>query len=133
VSIKFNFKGIEVTTSSTSEAAVLIRELTEIPQSKPQSSPVYLPSAYVIVDKFLQTIVTAPPEGPSTTQIMEAVGVTDGRGLGGKLLGINNILDKHGLNPNDVYGNPKTADGRRTWFAGPKIQEAIEKMKESAK
>lgn len=140
VTIKINVRGLEVSVSSPGEAAALIRELTEPATPKigrPPKAEQYAffhdairPAEDRVAIEFLQVLESAPPAGPSIEEIMRAVGVTTGRGIGGRMVRINNILLRAGFEPIEVYQNPKGSEGRK-WTAGPKLQEALLKLKKS--
>ena len=139
MSIKLNFKGIELTVTHAAEAVALLRELTETPPPKigrPLSKPLELfpdtePDGSQHAIAFLTTIANADADGATADDLAKVVGVKHTKGVGGKAARINNILIGLGFKPDEIYSNTKTLEGR-FWKPRPRIHEAIGKLKKSA-
>lgn len=140
MAIRLTIRGIEITVSSTAEAAALIREMTEAPAPKigrprikprPQELFPDTPSAdHQLAHDFLFRIASAEAKGISTEEVMKVLKVDTGKGVGGRCVRINNILAKLGFtDPSEIYRNPRLADGNRVWRSGPKIAEALLALK----
>lgn len=138
MAIKLNVRGIEITVSTTAEAAALIRDLTEAqpskigrPKAEERAADLFSgPTAdEKMAHSFLSTIAVSGSQGVPTEDIMKVLEVDAGRGIGGRCVKINNLLSRLGFNdPKEVYVNPKLAAGR-VWRPGPRIHEAIERLK----
>ena len=140
MSIRINFRGIELTVSSPSEAAAVARELAEQPVPKLQRVRVIEePTLFAGPEPdeqravgLLELIKNAPNGGPGVDDLMKVLQVDSPKGIGGRMVRINNILLRAGMKPEDAYRNPKTADGR-VWKPGTRIQEAIDRLREAHK
>jgi hypothetical protein len=144
MSIKINFHGIEVTASSSAEAVELLRKLTEMPAvafsttgrtlGRPRKHPLpngLFDNAPTEEQKLAHAlfITLNRIDDPKIEDIMEAVEVNSAKGVGGRLVRINNFLAREGFNPKDVYEYRKNTDGSREWVHGPKLEEALQKIK----
>ena len=58
-------------------------------------------------------------------QAGRALKINHPKGLGPRSMLINNVLLKHGFEPNQVYTNTERTSEGRIWVAGAKIDEAI--------
>jgi len=129
---KLNFRGIEVTANSVSEAAALLRELAEPSGAKigrPPKPPSPLdmfapPKDTDIAVAFLRAIAKAGTQGAVAEDLMPLLKVKGPKGIGGRSVRINNMITKAGFKLEDVYDNARTAEGR-FWRPGPSISAAI--------
>lgn len=144
MTLKFIVHGIEVTASNAAEAAALIRELGNPPA--PQPAPVRATIEgqrprilirkrgfnlnYAAVD-FLSLISNAGDRGIAAEGLMPALHVNHAKGIGARSGMINKLLSELGFQPDQVYENPRTPEGR-IWKAGSKMDAALEAVKRKA-
>lgn len=135
MAIKVNFRGIEFTVNTAGEAAALARELIDEPQPKlgrpaVKDNDLFPETAAAkenaIAVNFLNAIINNGA-GADSKQIAAAIGVSHPKGIGGRAAKINSMLSNLGFNPDDVYSNTKTLDGR-IWKPRQRIGEALEKL-----
>jgi hypothetical protein len=154
MSIRFTIDGIEFVTDSAKEAADLKRLLTppqaraggpvifrvpdvdakatwrftsEPAQSAPTAAPEANEQSLVLARRFLEAILEHSAEGADTNVIGQALG-TSGKGIGAKTLPVKNVLRLHGVDPDQVFLNPRI-NGERVWKPGPAFQAALEALK----
>ena len=138
MSFKINVRGIEIIASSASEAAALVRELTEQPTPK-IGRPLKAPGLFdvtpteenntaAVATSFLTAITHANGEGASAEDLMKVLNVDHSKGIGGRSVRINNLLRRLKFDPEDVYKSERLPEGR-FWKPGPKVDEAIQSLK----
>jgi hypothetical protein len=126
--LKININGYEVTASSAAEIAALLRELANTDAPKLGRPKLNLPAKNGAEGagralEFLG-IVAAGDGGADSKMVMKALGTNEPKGVGGRLVNVNNLLLKLGFSPDDVYHKVRTPDGKR-WRQAPKIAQAI--------
>lgn len=137
--IKVTIRGIDVTVSSTAEAAALIRDFTGSTESKAalpsedrpriKLRPRKPTPAEAMTRDFLFRLASSSGTDVPTEEIMKILKVDTGRAVGGRCVKINNILARLGFDDTDeIYTNPRLAEVGRVWRPGPRIQEALEKL-----
>jgi hypothetical protein len=78
---------------------------------------------------FLTALVESGTPGADADAIVLALGLKEGRGIGGAMNGINRVLQDHGFKMAEVFTKSRRgAEGRR-WFATPRTQEALDAIK----
>lgn len=80
--------------------------------------------------RFLKMVREFEGDGGATVElIMDALGAVHPKGVGSKMVKINEILQQAGFSDlSEVYVNPRDGSGVRSWRAGPKLSEAIAKL-----
>src|SRR6266513_640509 len=141
MALKFVINGVSVEADNAAEAAELIRALGK--QSAAQSAPLDSPRAPRIQIRrrqriqlrskikkngfdvrsvaiaFMTKIQEAGRNGIAAEGLMEVMGARHPKGIGAKSAAVNEYLVKMGFDPESVYDNPRTAEGR-FWTAKPK-------------
>jgi len=151
MSLKFIVQGIEVTATDAVEAAKLIRELagqyaaasqaaptqatppapsTERPRIKIRKRGPFIMTTAAV--RFLTAIKEAGNNGMRGADLMEPLRTDHPKGIGSRVAKINEYLTKLGFEPEQVYRNPRTAEGR-LWTPGPKLDAALEAAKKVAR
>jgi hypothetical protein len=143
MAIKISVDGVEVEVGSVAEAAALIHALRSANKADISSSGAkYVPppaqsAEYVTPLKAIQwalDFVTflrkAGPEGATTEQVMVPLGVTDSKGVGGRMAIVNRLLESVTNVPvGQIYSNEKGEDGR-VWMAGRSIDLASNELRQ---
>ena len=133
MAIKILYRGIEITVQSPTEAAVLVRELSdgglEISEAPAKSPMMQITrntgeSNLTLAIKFLTAIATNE-EGITQIDALPILGVNSGRAIGGRIYAIQNVLKRNNLKPEETYITALTAKGK-AWMRGPMIVEALE-------
>ena len=138
MSFKFNFQGIDISTSSAAEAAALVRELTAQqppkvgrPPKNPglfEDAPANEGDTPAVALSFLTAITKANGDGASAEDLMKVLNVEHSKGIGGRSVRINNLLRKLKFEPEEVYTSERLPEGR-FWKAGARVDEAIQILK----
>jgi hypothetical protein len=148
MTLKFIVHGIEVTATNAEEAAKLIkalagetapsplrqRERVERPRET-RASKLRRVRLFVLTTatvRFLETIKQAGNSGIRAETLMEPLRADHPKGIGSRVAKINEYLGKLGFDPEQVYSNPRTAEGR-LWTPGPKLDAALEAAKKAVR
>jgi hypothetical protein len=148
MSFTIHVDDIQVTVTSLSEAAALIRELrvgkrVAAVEAKPLVSPEpERPAALAPAPaptngsiepidlalgntavRFLK-VIRENPNGVQADTVMPTLGVTKAKAIGSRSGPINRLLTDLGFKPKAVYRNPRSATGR-IWQPGKQLQNAI--------
>lgn len=159
MSTKFTFKGIEfsVPTEELGEALRQLKILGSSLETEPRRQASLLPGEGLrltpppkhvlyaprlssdtsdgpvdasVVLQFLQIIVDHQTSGGAPIEaVMRALGANHPKGVGSKTAKVNEFLIRLGFEVDSVYMNPRDNLGMRAWKAGPKIDEAIKRLK----
>jgi len=73
--------------------------------------------------KFVRRLLDSAPA--SSEEIATVFEARSPKALGTYLASVNKALEAHHIDPEDVYSNPRGADGARVWTAGPMAREAL--------
>lgn len=124
MSIRIQYKGLEIFVSSPQEAVALIRQLTT---DQPKSHPTQArdDGRWEATFGFLSAIQDAGTQGAEVTQIMLALGVRHPKGVGSRTTIVDKCLMELGFTADSVFNNERGAEGR-FWRPGPRLHEAIE-------
>lgn len=79
--------------------------------------------------KFLKTVAKATVEPVGGEVLLKGVGCATGSALGGVLSTAHREIEALGMQFDEVAVRTRVGDAK-LWKAGPKIQDAIEKLKE---
>jgi hypothetical protein len=124
MSIRIQYKGLEIFVSAPQEAVALIRQLTT-DQGGSQAVQVRDEDRWEATLAFLSAIRDAGTQGAEVTQIMHALGVRAPKGVGSRTTIVDKSLKEIGFTAEEVYDNERTSQGR-FWRAGPRLFEAID-------
>lgn len=132
--IKITVNGYEVTASTAAEIAALLRELANTDSAKLGRPKLNLSvkngaNGADAALNFLTAVTGAGIHGANSDLVMKALGTAEPKGVGGRLVRVNNLLVKLGFSPEDVYRKIRTPDGKR-WRAANKLQLAITAIKQ---
>jgi hypothetical protein len=127
--IRLNVNGHDVFVSTPSEAAALLRELATAEVPKVGRPKLNLPpkNGTEGMDNaldFLTTVTAGGGSGADSEHVMKALHTDQPKGVGGRLVKVNNMLLRLGFPPNEVYRKVRTPDGKR-WRQAAKIAQAI--------
>lgn len=95
----------------------------------PDRQPVFAEWAPSATLGMLMAIRNSSQHGPSSDEMMRAMGASDGKALGGRTAQANRLLDHLGFDVDDVYTSTKDSK-QRYWRAGPRIDDAIRTVKQ---
>lgn len=132
MAIKILYRGIEIIVHSPTEAAILVRELSDgsLETSEPPAKLPMLRATRVagesnedLAIKFLTAIATRE-DGVTQIDALPILGVNSGRAIGGRIYAIKNVLKRHNLKPEETYITALTPRGK-AWMRGPKIDDAL--------
>lgn len=150
--ITINYQGIEITVSSPQEAAAVAKELALSQNATPNkpvsrgdvitatcqsyapkiSSPIQKPftlsqpaSETQQIADFLQAIVDAGEAGTTAEALMPILGTQSPKGLGGRMVRVNNIIEACGYDADAVYNNESRGIQGRIWRAGPMAEHVV--------
>src|SRR5437016_4191458 len=136
---KVNLQGVDITASSMDEAIALARKIAAEQLNQPpktgrprlngaavSSSPNPDVRRALMMLKLIRDDNSG--EGPAMDTLIHAVEGDGPKGLGGRMARINKLIMEAGFSTTDVYTNQKVGDARE-WLPGPKIQQAIDKLK----
>ncbi len=132
--IRINVNGHDVFVSNPAEAAALLRELATVEAPKVGRPKLNLPSKNGVEGMnsaltFLTAVTAAGAAGADSEHVMKALDTDEPKGVGGRLVKVNNLLLRLGFSPDEVYKKVRTPDGKR-WRHGPKIVQAMGSIKQ---
>jgi hypothetical protein len=132
--IRINVNGHDVFVSNPAEAAALLRELANVEAPKVGRPKLNLPpkngaEGMNSALTFLTTVTAAGTSGADSEHVMKALDTDEPKGVGGRLVKVNNLLLRLGFSPDEVYKKVRTPDGKR-WKQGPKIVQAMGAIKQ---
>lgn len=79
---------------------------------------------------FLETLVNAELwGGASPDAVMQALAASHPKGIGSRMQGVNAFFRALGFADADLYTNDRDENGMRLWKAGPRAQEALDKIR----
>ena len=147
MSLKFTIKGVEVTATSAEEAAALIRALSADEQPRREKPKVNGFRSHAVARRVhpkgrfnaataavdvLAAINHGGKEGIMVDALMPLLHADHPKGVGARLAKINQFLSGLGFDVENVYMNPRTAEGR-VWYAGKNIEQALEAARKATR
>lgn len=132
--IRININGHDVFVSTAAEAAAVLREVAvaEVPKvGRPKLNLPHKNGAEGINNAldFLTAVSAGGGEGADSAHVMKALKTDQPKGVGGRLVKVNNVLIRLGFPPNEVYRKVRTPDGKR-WKQGLRTLQAIMAIKQ---
>lgn len=136
---KINVNGIEITTSTATEALALAREAAMAkrgPGRPPKTDDAKAQEKHASdkpedAVKFLTAIQSAGPNGADARAVAKALNlsVKKLRGIGASCRPINKMLTDLGYDHKAVYNKERVASKGRFWKAGPQMVNAIDAIR----
>jgi hypothetical protein len=126
--------GMKFTVTSTAQALEIARAYAPIKRGSDLVLPIeswgYTQDEVTMALDFLGVIRRAGPNGANAEKITAALR-TKGKGIGGRSGMINGMLKNLGIDPDHVYDNSRTSEGR-IWKGKKMLDEACERIRKAA-